>query len=273
MTDARQEAGGTMAYLNLSFDGAVAILTLSTPLNNRFGVEVVDDLDAAIDELTAKEARAVVLCADGPDFSHGGNVLPWPDLKGREIKAIFERYMDGFNRLERLPIPVIAAVQGLCNGGGFELALRADILIASESARFKHSEQTVAFVTVLGGIYRAAERAGRLRAYWWALTSEEIPVQEAFACGLVNRIVPDASLREDAIRFAKQIASGATLAHAAHKALLRAWSVGGIAAADDVMFDLTDHLLESEDFKVGKKSAAEALAAGKPRPILQFNGR
>ena len=95
-----------MAHLSLSFDGAVAILTLSGPLNNRFGVEVVDDLYNAIDELIAKEARAVLLCADGPDFSHGGDVLPWPNLEAREIKSIFERYMDGFNRLERLPIPV-----------------------------------------------------------------------------------------------------------------------------------------------------------------------
>jgi enoyl-CoA hydratase/carnithine racemase len=184
-----------MAHLSLSFDGAVAILTLSGPLNNRFGVEVVDDLYNAIDELIAKEARAVLLCADGPDFSHGGDVLPWPNLEAREIKSIFERYMDGFNRLERLPIPVIAAVQGLCNGGGFALALRADILFAGESARFSHSEQTVAFITVLGGIYRNAERAGRLLAYQWALTSEQIPVSVAAQHGLVNYIVPDESLR------------------------------------------------------------------------------
>ena len=262
-----------MASLKLSFDGAVAILTLSTPLNNRFEVEIVDEMNEAIDDLTAREARAVVLCADGPDFCHGGDVRSWPDLSGREITSVFKRYLDAFNRLERLPIPVIAAVQGLCNGGGFELALRADILFASESARFSHSEHTVAFVTVLGGIYRVAERAGRLRAYWWALTAEEIPAKEALEHGLVNRIVPDASLREEALRFAKQVASGATLAHGAHKALLRAWSVGGIAAADDVMFDLTSHILESEDFKRGKKNAAEALSAGVARPLLEFEGR
>jgi enoyl-CoA hydratase/carnithine racemase len=262
-----------MAQLSLSFDGTVAILTLSAPRNNRFGVEVIDDLHSAIDELSAKETRAILLCADGPDFSHGGDVLPWPNLEAREIKAIFERYLDGFNRLERLPIPVIAAVQGLCNGGGFELALRADILFASENARFSHSEQTIAYITVLGGIYRNAERAGRLLAYQWALTSEQVPVSVAAQHGLVNYIVPDESLRKEALSFAKRIAKGPTLAHAAHKALLPAWSVGGIAAADDVMFDLTTHLLESKDFKRGKVSAAEALAAGKPRPTLDFEGR
>jgi enoyl-CoA hydratase/carnithine racemase len=218
-----------MVGFSVSFDDEVAVLTLSTPLNNRFGVEVMADLDHAIDELTGRRARAVLLCADGPDFSHRGDARPRSKLEAQEINAIFERYMDGFNRLERLPIPVIAAVQGLCNGGGVELVLRADILFANENARFSHSEQTIAFVTVLGGIYRVAERAGRLLAYQWALTSEEIPALVFAQHGLVNYIVPDASLREQALSFAKRIAKGPTLAHGTHKALLRAWSVGGIA--------------------------------------------
>jgi len=178
-----------------------------------------------------------------------------------------------FSCQETISPPFIAAVQGLCNGGGFELALRADILFASESARFSHSEQTIAFITVLGGVYRNAERAGRLLAYQWALTSEQIPVSVAAQHGLVNYIVPNESLRKEALSFAKRIANGPTLAHAAHKALLRAWSVGGIAAGDDVMFGLTSHLLESKDFKRGKVNAAEALAAGKPRPVLDYDGR
>jgi enoyl-CoA hydratase/carnithine racemase len=95
------------------------------------------------------------------------------------------------------------------NGGGVELALRADILFASESAQFSHSEQAIAFVTVLGGIYRVAERAGCLLAYQWALTSEEIPVSVFAQHGLVNYIVPDASLRKEALNFAKQVAVGA----------------------------------------------------------------
>ena len=139
-----------MAYLTLSFDDAVAILTLNSPLNNRFGVEVIDDLDNAIDEAHREGSARGSSCADGPDFCPpGGDVLPWPNLEGGEIKAIFERYMDGFNRLERLPIPVIAAVQGLCNGGGFELALRADIFVRKRERTVPTIRSwTIAFITV-----------------------------------------------------------------------------------------------------------------------------
>ena len=69
--------------------------------------------------------------------------------------------MSVFNQFERLPLPVIAAVEGLCFGGGLELALRADVIFASASAAFGHPEQTLGIVTLLGGIYRVAERVGR----------------------------------------------------------------------------------------------------------------
>jgi enoyl-CoA hydratase/carnithine racemase len=181
--------------------------------------------------------------------------------------------MSVFNRFERMPLPVIAAVQGLCFGGGLELALRADMIVAGESATFGHPEQSLGVVTLLGGIYRVAERAGRSRAAEWAMTSEKVPAATMERFGVVNRVVADADLLKEARAFAQKVAQGPTRAYAAHKALLRAWAVGGVAAADDAMFDIAMPLFETDDVQRGLKSAVDALKAGKPRPVLDFKGR
>ena len=234
---------------------------------------MADELADATAAISGSAARAVVVRAEGPDFSFGGDITPWPDADVRELRSLFERYMSVSHEFERLPLPVIAGVQGLCFGGGFELALRADVIFAAESARFGHPEQTIAIVTLLGGIYRVAERAGRSRAAEWALTSERVPAAAMAAAGVVNRVVPDEALVQEATAFARKLAQGPTRAHAAHKTLLRAWSVGGVAAADEVMFDIAMPLFETEDAKTGLRSAVNALEAGKARPAIEFEGR
>ena len=164
-------------------------------------------------------------------------------------------------------------MQGRCLGGGFELALRADVIVAAESARFGHPEQTLGLVTLLGGIYRVAERAGRARAIDWALTSEQVPASVMAAAGVVTRVVADDSVHAAATALAERIARGPTRAHAAHKALLRIWAVGGVAAADEAMFDIAMPLFETDDVNTGLASAVRALEAGQPRPVLEFQGR
>jgi enoyl-CoA hydratase/carnithine racemase len=82
----------------------------------------------------------------------------------------------------------VAAIQGLCAGGGLELALRADVVFAGQTARFGHPEQSIGIVTLLGGIYRVAERAGRSRAIEWALTSEQVPAATMERHGVINRV-------------------------------------------------------------------------------------
>jgi enoyl-CoA hydratase/carnithine racemase len=115
-------------------------------------------------------------------------------MSPQELRTLFERYLSAFNQFERLPIPTVAAVQGLCFGGGLELAVRADVIFAGASARFGHPEQSIGIVTVLGGIYRIAERAGRSRAIEWALTSEQVPATVMERYGVVNRVVEDEAL-------------------------------------------------------------------------------
>lgn len=262
-----------MSHLTLTYDDNVAVLTLTNPPQNRIDVQMVRELGEAVGLIRRSGVRAVVLRAEGPDFSFGGDIVPWPDWSVGELRASFEAFMRVFNDFEQLPLPVIAAVQGLCFGGGFELALRADVVFAGESARFGHPEQTLGIVTLLGGIYRVAERAGRARATEWALTSEQVPAEVMASEGVVNRVLPDDRLADEALAFAKRIAKGPTRAHAAHKALLRTWELGGTAAADGAMFDIATPLFETKDVQRGLGSAIEAYNAGKPRPTLTFDGQ
>jgi Enoyl-CoA hydratase/isomerase len=85
----------------------------------------------------------------------GGDIVPWPELSPHELRVAFEHRLATVNQWERLAIPTVVAVQGLCFGGGFELAIRSDVVFAGETARFGHPEQSLGIVSMLGGIYRA----------------------------------------------------------------------------------------------------------------------
>jgi enoyl-CoA hydratase/carnithine racemase len=262
-----------MPLVSLQDEGVLAVITLENPPQNRINETVGAELSAAIDRVEAGEFRAVLLRAKGPDFSFGGDIMNWPDMTVRQLRATFEQYMSVFNRFERLPVPVIAAVQGLCFGGGLELAIRADVIFAAESSTFGHPEQSIGIVTVLGGIYRVAERAGRSFASEWALTSERVPAATMMHHGVVNRVVPDADLDKSAREFAMRVAKGPTRAYAAHKALLRIWAEAGVAAADSAMLDIAIPLFETDDVRQGIPAAVKALKAGQPRPPMDFKGR
>lgn len=261
-----------MAHLTLDIEDQLATLAIDRPPQNRIDDRMVDELAAAITAIERSGARAVLLRSEGENFSFGGDIMDWPDTSTHALRARFEHYMSVFNRFERLPMPVIAAVQGLCFGGGLELALRADLVFAGESATFGHPEQTLGVVTLLGGIYRVAERAGRARAAEWAMTSERVPAATMERFGVVNRVLPDARLLDETRAFAHKVAKGPTRAHATHKALLRAWTTGGVATADEAMFDIAMPLFQTSDVQRGLRSAVDALNAGKPRPVLDFQG-
>jgi len=262
-----------MAHLTYDITNGLATVTVGNPPQNRIDAQMSDELAEAVDAIGRSGARALLLRADGPDFCFGGDITPWPTMTTRELRALFEHHMSVFNRFERLPIPTIASVQGHCFGGGLELAIRADLIFAGQTARFGHPEQSLGLVTFLGGVYRIAERAGRARAAEMVFTSEPIPALTMQQYGVVNRVFPDDALAAESLAFAQKIAGGPTLAHAAHKALLRAWTLGGVGAADAAVFDIAMPLFETDDVKQGIPSAVNALAAGKPRPVLPWRGR
>lgn len=105
-----------MPHLTVGFDEGVATLTLDRPPQNRIDGQMVDELAAAITAIAGSDARAVLLRSTGENFSFGGDIMSWPDASMQDLRALFEHYMSVFNRFERIPMPVIAAVQGLCFG-------------------------------------------------------------------------------------------------------------------------------------------------------------
>lgn len=262
-----------MNHLNYAIDGSIAVITLSNGPQNRLSPKMLDEFDVAMSAIGSSDARALLLQAEGPDFSFGGDIVPWPDLSPNELRTLLERFMQSFNRFERLPIPTVAAVQGMCLGGGLELAIRADVILAAEGAHFGHPEQSLAIVTLLGGVYRVAERAGRSKAMEWVFTSEQVPARTMERHGVVNRVVPDAALRQEAMVFVTKLSVGPTRAHAAHKALLQIWATGGVSAADEAMADIALPLFQSEDVRFALPASVDAFRSGKPRPEFSFKGR
>ncbi|MBP2277058.1 enoyl-CoA hydratase/isomerase family protein [Sphingomonas sp. PL20] len=262
-----------MSHIRLTIVDELATLIIANPPQNRIDVQMVDELAAALDEIARGKARALLVHAEGPDFSFGGDIVAWPNMTGRELRTVFESYMATFNSFERLPIPTVVAVQGLCFGGGLELAVRADVIFAGETARFGHPEQSIGIVTLLGGIYRIAERVGRARAMEWALTSEQVPATVMRDHGVVNRVVADTDVLSEATAFARKVASGPTRAHAAHKALLRIWATGGVVVADEAIFDIAMPLFDTDDVTLALQTSVEAFREGRPRPAFSFKGR
>ncbi len=260
--------------LKYTHEAGVATLILANPPQNRLSGDVIQGLAAAVQAIsTRNDTRALLLLAEGPDFSFGGDLNAWIDLSETEFRETIAQGLALTSVFENFPFPIVAGVQGYCGGGGFEIALRSDIIIAAENARFCHSEASISAFTFLGGIQRVADRVGRTRAMQWALTAEEINAQTALGSGLINEISPVRDLEAVTRGWVSRFKDSATLSHAAHKKLLRAWSDGGVASADALMADMAGKILHSQDAQECLNKAAAAVSAGLARPQFTFKGK
>lgn len=258
----------------VSIHEGVATFKLDNPPQNRLSPDVLAGFAAALEQVKTDESvRVVVLRAGGENFSYGGDITFWPQFAPEQMGAMIGEVLAVLTAFETLPVPVIAAVQGDCFGGGFEIALRADVIIATDSARFRHPEATLGVITLLGGVQRVAERAGRARAARWALSTEVVSAADALAAGVIAEVVDDDQLESATTRWAQMLARGATRAHAAHKRLLDAWSTGGVQSADALIPEMATQLFHTQDAQRGVASAVEALNKGSARPDLEFAGR
>ncbi|RSU61370.1 enoyl-CoA hydratase/isomerase family protein [Sphingobium yanoikuyae] len=242
-----------MALVEYAREGAVGRLTLNRPeAGNAVDPALIADLAKAIDAACADPGRAILIDARGANFSLGGDVRHLA-AAGNGVADVLRdmaaRFHEAQLKLCELPLPIVSAVQGNAIGGGFGLALSADFILCTDTARFSTGYSRLGLSADAGVSYFLTRALGARRATALLISSCFLSAEEARTLGIVDDIVSEADLQSKALAFADQLASGPTAAYAAIKRLTDAARTSGLA----------DHL---------DREAAEivALAAGDQVP-------
>jgi enoyl-CoA hydratase/carnithine racemase len=253
-----------MNVVYLQVDSAIARITIDHPVDNRINFEVRQELLEAIEQVATSDARVLVIKAAGENFSLGGDVRDWPGVPVAELRPKIEVFARALDHLQELEIPTIASVQGGCLGGGFELALGCDLIIAGRSARFGFPEALGGILTLQGGVYNVAERIGRAKAIELAFLSEPVSAEQMAQWNVINRVIEDHLLSQETEALAIRLASGPVMAYAATKDLLRIWQREGVTGARKALYDLSMPLFETDDVQQALRAAADAMNTGTP---------
>ena len=203
--------------------GAVALLTLNRPDKlNALNSEVLAVLGHRIDELEHDPTvRVVVLTGTGTRaFVAGADIAELLPMDDRSALDFSELGNEVLKRIERSSKPFIAAVNGFALGGGCELALACDVILASNTARFGFPEVTIGVIPGFGGTQRLARLIGRNAAKHWVMTGDVFPADEAQRIGLCYRLYPPEELMDAAMKTADRMAQRAPLAVAECKRII-----------------------------------------------------
>lgn len=246
-----------MPHARVDRDGALAELVLDSPPLNLFGPSLVDELRTALDDLEAQPPRAMLLRAEGDVFSAGADVAIFDGLDGDRARSFIAGLTGFAHRVEDLPFPTVALVEGMCLTAGFELALTCDLLWAAPEAQFGLVEAVIGITPLMGGTQRIADRAGSARARELVMTAGLYDAPKLESWGVVNRVVAAGELLEKGRRFAARLASGPTVAHTATKRVVQAHARHGLRSADDLLPDLARGVFDTEDFRNGLRSFRE----------------
>ena len=245
-----------MALVTLEQQGSVGILTIDRPeALNALNSAVLAELDAAITAVEQNDGiRAVILTGAGRSFVAGADIAEMKEFSSIDGKQFGVRGSGIFLRLENLPKPVIAAVNGFALGGGCELAMACDIRIASEKAKFGQPETGLGITPGFGGTQRLPRIVGISKAMELILTAKTIGAAEALEIGLVSQVVPPEELMDKAMELASAICANAPIAVAESKRCIRMGMQTDIA---------TGSAFESEAFGVtcGTQDKNEGMGA------------
>jgi enoyl-CoA hydratase len=243
-----------MPHARYETDGDVGEIVLSNPPLNLFDAALMAELREAVDAAAAAAPRALLVRAEGKVFTAGVDVHVFEGLDIPAADALTASLLELTHKVEDMPFPTIAAVHGLCLTAGLELSLACDLLWATESARFGLVEKVVGITPLMGGTQRMAERAGTARAREFVFSGELFDSATLHGWGVINRVLADDAMLDDARTFAHTLAAGPTRAHAATKAVVRAQADYGTRGADERTAAFTSHLFETHDSREAVQS-------------------
>ena len=195
-----------MSLVEVERDGAIAVVLLNRPEQlNALSDELMEELVATLIELDRDKAvRAIVLGGSERAFAAGADIGELAQASA--IDLYYQRRIERWDAIRGLWTPLIAAVSGYCLGGGCELAMACDLIVASESAQFGQPETGLGIIPGAGGTQRLTRAIGKALAMDMILSGRRLSAQEALAAGLVARVVPDEAWLEEAKGLAREIA-------------------------------------------------------------------
>jgi len=248
--------------IELKNEAAVWLITIHRPqAMNALNSQVLKELGEALDLLSAKnfsECRCVVLTGAGEkSFVAGADIKELNTLNAVSGKEFALSGQNLFRRFEKLQVPVIAAVNGFCLGGGLELALACDFIFASENARLGLPEVTLGLIPGFGGTVRLSRRVGMAKAKEMIFSGDFVDAKEALAIGLANKVTSLAELMPATLKLANTIASRGSIAvQKAKSSVMLAYD----QTLDEGMRTEAEHFSElfaTHDFKEGTSAFVE----------------
>jgi enoyl-CoA hydratase len=238
-------------------DGAVGVVTIHRPqVRNALNHQTIAELVDALESFDRDDAiRCMVLTGDDRAFAAGADIGQMAQASAIDI--LRDDNFARWARFRAIHKPVIAAVAGYALGGGCELALMCDLVVASETAQFGQPEVKIGIIPGAGGTQRWARTAGKVRAMEAVLTGEPVRAVDAERMGLVNRVVPAGAQLEEAKRLAQVIATRPPLAVRLGKEAVNHAMEVGLAAGLEFERKLFYLLFASEDKREGMKAFLE----------------
>lgn len=240
----------TESYQSIGIESRdrVAWLTLKKPPHNWMNIEMMEEINRALDGLREEPPNLLVIQAEGRAFSVGVEVA---DHVGDKVERMIEVFHGIFRRIDALGIPTLAVVGGAALGGGCELAVYCDMVIASEKAKFGQPEIHVGVFPPIAAL-AFPRMIGRKKTMELILSGETVGAQEALAIGLVNKVVPPESLQQEVEAFVERFSklSGVVL-RLTKRAIVDGWNTQeetGLRKIEDIYLN---QLMSTEDAQEG----------------------